>query len=213
MSTLTRGAFPVAFLAVFVAVGLPAVVVAQCPPPPSTSPLAEGEIGLFFDVLGTETCANIGVGVTPLYVVARVPEGGVAQFDAPELLTAALPPGLTILGTTGLPPAGYDALIVIDGCDQFRRSDPASCPVAQGDLMVLSMTEVFAVTPITASVCFQTACPTIAGTVAGPPTYFRCDTGDPGAFAGWEAMCIGFGQAPVPVESSTWGAIKALYDE
>ncbi len=75
------------------------------------------------------------------------------------------------------------------------------------------MTLVFAVAPVSGTACFQTACPTIAGIVAMPPSYYRCDTGAPGVFVGWDEMCIGFGQAPVPVESSTWGAIKSFYDD
>jgi len=214
MITLPRRALPLAFLFVITGVCLPAVVVAQCPPPPQTSPLAEGEIGLFFDPLGTETCTEIVVGVAiPLYVVARVPEGGVAEFEVPELLTEALPPGLIILAPASLPPGSpYDLLIVIDACSQARRPDPTTCPVAQGDLLVISMTQVMAFTPVSGTACFQTACATIAGVVAKPPAYYRCDTGAPGEFAGWDVMCIGFGQAPVPVESSTWGAIKSLYD-
>jgi len=215
MSKLPKCALPIVFLAVLAAAGLPAVVVAQCPPPPPTSDLAEGEVGLFFDPLGTQTCAEIGVGVvTQLYVVARVPEGGIAQFAMPELLTSALPPGLMILGMPALPPGGlWEPLIVIDGCNQARRLDPQSCPVAQGDLLVISVTEVMALTPVQASACFQTACPTIAGVVAMAPPYARCDTGAWSAFTGGDGMCIGFGQAPVPVESSTWGAIKALYGD
>jgi hypothetical protein len=170
-------------------------------------------VGLFFDPFGTVTCADIVVGtVTPLYVVARVPEGGVAEFEIPELLTDALPPSLVILMGAELPPGvPYDPLIVIDNCGRARRSNPSTCPVAQGDLLPISVTQVLAVAPVTGSVCFQTACATIAGVVARAPTYLRCDTGAMGEFTGGDSMCIGFGQAPVPVGSSTWGAIKSLY--
>ncbi len=132
MITLLMRAFPIAFLALVVAVCLPAVVGAQCPPPFPTSPLAEGEIGLFFDSLGTETCIDIAVGVmTPLYVVARVPEGGVAEFVIPELLTDELPSGLIIMPPAGLPPGSlYDPIIFIDARSQARRPDTTTCPVA-----------------------------------------------------------------------------------
>ena len=199
-------------LSVIAAAGLPWVVGAQCPPPPASSPLAEGEVGVFFDPLGTQNCADIVVGVpTPLYVVVRVPEGGVAEFAIPELDWDALPPGLTVLGPAGLLPGGlYDILIVIDGCGQARRKDPESCPVTRGDLLVISIIQVMAVVPVRDTACFKTVCPTIAGTVVGPPVYSRCDTGAWGEFKGWDGMCVGFGQE-VPVESSTWGAVKALY--
>jgi len=215
MITLVWRALPLAFLFVIAGVCLPADIVAQCPPPPQTSQLAEGEIGLFFDPLGTETCTEIVAGVViPLYVVARVPEGGIAEFEIPELLTEALPPGLIILAPASLPPGSpYDPLVVIDACSQARRPDPTICPVARGDLLPISMTQVMVFTPMSGTACFQTACATIAGIVAKPPAYNRCDAGAPDEFAGWDMMCIGFGQAPVPVESSTWGSIKTLYDD
>lgn len=202
-------------LIVFAAVALPAAIHGQCPPPPATSPLAEGEVGLFFDPLGTQTCIEIGFGVpTPMYVVVRVPEGGIAQFSIPEIVTDQQPPGLILLGSAALPAGGaYEPLIVIDGCSVARRIDPESCPVSQGDVLPISVISVMALAPVTGTVCFQTACPTIAGIVAMPPFYNRCDTGAQGTFTGWNGMCIGFGEAPVATEPSTWGAIKAVYGE
>jgi hypothetical protein len=207
-----KGLIFVALLWVVAAGGLPWVAGAQCPPPPASSPLAEGEVGVFFDELGTQNCADLLVGLpTWLFVVVRVPEGGIAEFGIPELVTDALPAGVVVLGTAGLPPGGlYDILIVIDGCSQARRPDPQVCPVTRGDLLVISTLQVMAVVPVRDTACFKTACPTIAGTVVGPPVYQRCDTGAWGEFTGWDGMCVGFG-VPVPVESSTWGAIKGLY--
>lgn len=186
---------------------------AQCPPPPATSPLAEGEVGLFFDPAGTETCGDIPIGVvTPLFVVARVPEGGVARFDLPELITADAPPGLVFLGLPrlGAGPA-YQLLVIIDACQVAERVDPAGCPVTQGELLVLSVIDVLALAPLGGSYCYQTMCPTIVGPVIINTTYTRCDNGEVMSFTGGESMCIGFNEAPVPVAPRTWGAIKALF--
>jgi len=78
---------------------------------------------------------------------------------------------------------------------------------------VIAVSNVTLFSAFTGTVCFQTACPTIAGTVAKAPAYTRCDTGAPGEFASGEVMCLGFGQAPVPAWTSTWGAVKSLYRE
>jgi hypothetical protein len=154
-----KRAIVLVLLTVIGAGGLPGGVGAQCPPPPASSPLVEGEVGVFFDPLGTVNCVDLVVGVpTRLYVVVRVPEGGIAEFAIPELVADALPPGLAVLGPAGLPPGGlYDILIIIDGCGQARRPDPQICPVKQGDLLVISIIEVMAVVPVRDTACFQTA--------------------------------------------------------
>jgi len=211
ISTPTRN-FAIAFLTLAVAACLPPAANGQCPPPPATSSLAEGEIGLFFDPYGTTTCAVIPIGVqTPLYVVARVPEGGVAEFQVPDLLAAVLPPGMMVFPSDS--PAGglYVPLISIDSCDGARRADPLTCPVAQGDLLVIAVPRVMLLAPFTGVVCFQTACPTFIGITPTAPAYERCDTGVRGAFFGGDAMCFGFGQAPLPAEEVTWGAVKSIY--
>jgi len=213
MIPVARTVLTITFLAVVATLGfLHSIAAAQCPPPPPKSLLTEGEVGLFFDPLGTLTCADLTVGVpTPLYVVVRVPEGGVAEFEVPELLTDQLPAELILIGTGSFPPgSSYDQLIVIDGCSRGRRPDQNSCPVDPGDLLVISVVQVMAAAPLRDTACFQTSCSTIAGPVAGAPAYERCDNGATGTFAGWDAMCVGFG-VPVPVASSTWGALKALY--
>jgi hypothetical protein len=186
----------------------------QCPPPPTTSPLGEGEIGLFFDPLGTTTCTDLVPAIpATMYTVARVPAGGVARFSIPEILPVSVPSGLIILsGSLGMPPPGYQTLIVLDGCDEAERIDPMTCPVSQGDLLVIGVHEVIAFTPLTGTACFQTACQTIAGIMPRDPGYNRCDNGAAGTFVGGAEMCVGFGQSPVPVEASTWGRIKTLYD-
>jgi hypothetical protein len=186
---------------------------AQCPPPPPESPLAPGEIGLFFDAQGTITCAEPGVGVpTPLYVVVRVPDGGIAEFAVPEIMpTEALPAGMILVAASGIPQGiPYDPLIVIDDCSRARRSDPATCPVSPGDLLVIAVAQVMLTAPVRDTACFQTGCSTIAGPRAGATDYARCDTGASGTFTGWDDLCIGFG-VQVPVEATTWGAVKALY--
>lgn len=214
MLLTARGALTLSLLVALVA-GLFSPSAAQCPPPPPESPLAQGQIGLFFDPAATITCAEPGVGVlTPVYLVARVPDGGVAEFAVPELMAKdTLPAGLVLVATWGFPQGiPYDPLIVIDGCSRARRSDPATCPVSPGDLLVIAVAQVMLTVPVRDTACFETGCSTIAGPRAGAPDYARCDTGEIGLFAGWDNLCIGFG-VQVPVESRTWGAVKALYVE
>jgi hypothetical protein len=215
MAPLLRCACLIAFFSVVLTVGQAGPATAQCPPPPGTSQLAEGEIGLFFSPQGTENCTdNAPTGIISLYVVARVPEGGVAQFSIPELRLLTAHPQLIVLAPISIPPGGdYEQLIVVDACGQARRVNPATCPVAQGDLLVISLVEVMALSPVIGTVCFETVCPTIAGIVAMAPFYNRCDTGTGGSFSGGEIMCIGFGEEPVPAGTHTWGAIKAIYVE
>jgi len=194
------------------AICLPTTATAQCPPPPAVSPLAEGEIGLFFDKTGTRNCGDLAVGTkTPLFVVARVPAGGIARFTIPELLTGVLPPGVIIFPSKLPADSPYNPSIFADACSEGVRPDPATCPVAQGNLLVIAEIPVMAFAAVTGSACFRTMCPTIAGPVAMAPFYYRCDTGAAGEFTGGDMMCVGFNQAPVPVETHTWGAVKAFY--
>lgn len=209
-----RNYFPIAVLMLAVAVCVPAATVAQCPAPPATSSLAEGEIGLFFDPAGTMTCGNIyPFAPEPLYVVARVPEGGVAEFEIPQLDMLSGPASLHV-HSWGLPEGSlYIAGRAFDACTRAYRPDEISCPVVQGDLLVIAQINVIAYTydPVSGTVCFQTWCPTFAGGEAKAPAYARCDTGAWGEFTGGDSMCIGFGEAPLPVEETTWGSVKALY--
>lgn len=189
------------------------LVLAQCPPPPPTSQLEPGEIGLFFDPLGRETCGYMNPGsVTPLYVVTRVPDGGVEQFEMPELMSDDPPPGWLVTGLPILLPGGpFEQLIVIDACQAARAIDPNTCPVEPGDILVISVIEVVTFQPLQGTACFQSSCTTIAGPVAGNPHYLNCSD-EWHQFHGGESMCIGFGEAPTPVTPSTWGHIKALYE-
>ncbi len=180
---------------------------AQCPAPPPTSPLGPGEAGLFFDPAGTTTCAEVPFGTAvPLYLVARAPVGGIASYAISELPA----PGAVLVSSPQLPSYGLFSIIFnSDICNTAERIDPGSCPVAEGELLVLAVYDVmFFVSGGT--LCFQTACPTIAGLVPMNPYYMRCDTGG-GELAGGGSMCIGLGQGPVSVDSDTWSAIKLLY--
>lgn len=181
---------------------------AQCPPPPPVSPLEAGEVGLFFDPMGTTTCADVPLGLfVPVYLVGRVAVGGVASYSITELLAS---PATVVTG--GSLPAGapFTVDFYADACNSAERIDPGICPAEEGELLVLAVYNVMFFT-VTGTVCFQTACPTIAGTVPMNPHYTRCDAAGGGEFAGGESMCLGLGEEPVPVESSTWGKIKSLY--
>jgi hypothetical protein len=144
----------------------------------------------------------------PLYMVLRVPEGGVASYAIPELLT---PPGpVQILGSTAPGDTLYEVYIVLDGCSQAVRIDSQSCPVEEGELLVLAAYQAMFFA-LSGTVCFQTACPTIAGTVPMNPFYTRCDNEEFGEFTGGDSMCLGLGEEPVPTAKSSWGMVKSLY--
>jgi hypothetical protein len=198
------------FVALVAALFLPALAVGQCPPPPPTSDLLEGQIGLFFDPLGTMTCADPVAGVIPLYLVARVPEGGIAEFEIPvvESIYEYWP-----VGSSSLPPdSPFDTVVYADACSHAVRPDPMTCPVAAGDLLVIAVVEITVTTPVIGAMCFYTACPTIAGTVQKHPSFKRCDT-DVWEDLGPAYFCLGFGEPYVRAETSTWGAVKSMYRE
>ncbi|MEJ2722780.1 MAG: hypothetical protein P8181_16830, partial [bacterium] len=79
----TRGKRAIVLLLCAIATLLPfSRVGAQCPPPPPASLLETGEVGLFFDAMGTTTCADVPLGIfVSVYLVGRVPEGGVASYS------------------------------------------------------------------------------------------------------------------------------------
>ncbi len=205
-----RKATLVALASILIILLVPSNGFAECPPPLPSCPLGPGEIGLFFDPAGTTTCTEvpyIGAMIT-LYMVLRVPEGGVASYAIPELLTSS--GSVQVLGSTAPGDTLYEVHIVLDGCSMAVRKDPQNCPVIEGDLLVLAAYQVMLFT-MTGTVCFQTACPTIAGTVPMNPAYTRCDTEEWGEFTGGESMCLGLGEAPIPTAERSWGKIKELY--
>ena len=211
---------PARFLLAFVTVALttciPALASTQCPPPPATSSLAEGEIGVFFDPLGTVTCGDLTVsGWTPLYVVMRVPAGGLKLFTIPELRPAGDSVNFISVGQTSLPEdSPFLSLFYYSDCDQaIRPFEQTTCPVAQGDLVVMAHVSVYLFFPVTGTACFETVCPSSGEDQQVFPStllYVTCD-GVSGTFTGSQMMCIGLGEAPVPVEAATWGAVKAMY--
>jgi hypothetical protein len=185
---------------------------AQCPPPSGTSLLAAGEIGLFFDADATQNCLNppAPLSIVRLYAVTRVPDGGLAQMECPTVqLTSGT--GFIVLSRTVPSIPGYEPLIVLDACATLRRQDPGSCPVAPGDLLVLSSIELLVVSAPNGVYCFRSACESIGGIVPRAPRYTRCDTGTEHEFTGGESMCIGLGTPPVAVQPAGWGGIKRLY--
>jgi hypothetical protein len=203
---------PVAFVALLLAACPPTLANAQCPPPPAASSLAEGEIGIFFDPLGTVTCGNpIVLGSTPLYVVARVPAGGLDTFSIPEVRAMNSVAANMLIGPSFLPEdSPFLWVFNEDGCDQGVRPFETTCPVAQGDLIVIAQLSVLLPVAMTGTACFETVCSSVIGTVPATPFYTTCN-GASDDFTGSEMMCIGLGEAPVPVETTTWGAVKAIY--
>ena len=179
---------------------------AQCPPP-SPSPLAEGQIGLFVDLAATQTCIDSPPLSLRLYVVARVPQGGVAEFEAPTLLQTS--GASLVFSRSAYSNPEYQLLNVADDCPGGQRINPSSCPVAQGDLLTLAVIDVLA--PSLGTYCFRSACEFIGGVVGRAPTYRRCNDGRLLDFTGGDLMCIGIGSAPVAVQQSMWGAVKVLY--
>jgi hypothetical protein len=188
-------------------VAFTSTALAQCPPPPSSSSLAEGQIGLFFDQQGTQTCSS--GGATTLYVVARVPAGGLKGFVMPYLQQVS-GPKVTFLGGPGLPPGSpFLAGGAFDWCASAYAPAANPCPVAQGDLVVIAQRSVL-FAPSSGIACFQTICPSNSGIIPIDPRYVRCDSSE-GQFTGGASMCIGFGESPVAVEPITWGAVKEMY--
>lgn len=186
-------------------VAFTSTALAQCPPVPPTSPLTEGQIGLFYNTAGTQTCGS-PAGATSLYLVARVPSGGVSQFTIPYLSQVS-GPGFLVLGTEFPPGGPFIGGAAQDACANAYSPSPPTCPVAQGDLIVVAKINVLAFGG-SGTACFQTYCPTLGGSIPYPPTYLSCN-GSPGTFAG--SLCIGVNQSPVAVEPVSWGAVKAIY--
>lgn len=186
---------------------------AQCPPPSPPNSLAEGAIGLFFDPAGTQTCVDVPpMSPFRLYVVARVPEGGVAEYEAPTLLPVS-GPAVLVNGSLIVNP-GYEPLIVADACDAARRTDPSTCPVTPGDLLPLAVVEVFAFPiPATGVYCFKSACESIIGEQERNPWFWRCDNGMLESFTGGDLMCISIGTEPVAAQASTWTLFKRLFTQ
>jgi hypothetical protein len=183
----------------------------ECPPPDPGTPLAEGQIGLFFDPAGTTRCADVApFAQFTLYLVVRVPEGGIAEFEIPELLAVSAPPGLLFLNTSLPDGSLYDLHVYNDECSRGHRPDEMECPVTQGEILTIAKITMMAGLGGEAVACFQTGCSELAGPVAGPPQYTRCD-GELATFAGWDALCVGFGTFPLATHETTWGAVKALY--
>lgn len=202
-----------AFVALVLATCTHTIAGAQCPAPPATSNLAEGEIGVFFDPLGTVTCGNPVVGAsTPLYIVVRVPPGGMDAFPIPNLVAANDIAAGMLIGPAFLPEdSPFLWNLVADDCNLGTRPDgQATCPAAQGDLVVIAQLLVSLPVAMTGTACFETVCSSFIGDVSMTPSYTSCD-GTNGAFTGSETLCIELGTAPVPVETTTWGAVKATY--
>ena len=186
---------------------------AQCPPPGDASGLDAGEIGLFVDPAATQNCLNSLplFSSTRLYVVTRLPEGGIAEYESPTVL----PPSGTglnvIVNRVNLPPSvGYEWLIVLDGCPRARWVTE-TCYVTPGDLLVLGAVDLLPIAAPVGVYCFRSACESIGGVVPQLPRFVRCDTGTQHEFTGGESMCIGIGTAPVAVQPLAWGGVKRLY--
>jgi hypothetical protein len=183
----------------------------QCPPPPATSPLAPGEIGLFYDTMGTQRCGSM-LSTTTVYLVTRVPEGGFKEYVLPRIRRVS---GPTFQSNTFLPifPAGtpFHAGAAFDACASAYRNDASACPVVPGDLLVMAQYNLTPLGNVQGTACFETVCPTFSGIVAQPPTYVRCDRNSASPFTGGALMCIGINQLPVAVEPFSWGAVKAMY--
>ena len=201
-------------LLAFLIVGLipGAAALAECPPATPSS-LADGQIGLFFDAGATQNCSNTVPAFTlvNVYVVARVPAGGIAEFESPTVLLNS-GPTVVVAGRSVAENAGYEPLIGIDVCLGARRIEPSSCPSAQGQLLPLSVIQLLFLSPPSPSVlCFRSACESFGGVVARAPTYVNCYDGTTQTFTGWESMCLGIGMAPVAVAPQTWTVVKTLF--
>jgi hypothetical protein len=186
---------------------------AVCPDPPVESPLAMGEVGLFFDAAGTVSCANPPVAVpTPLYLVARAPEGGIGSYGIPWLEATRLPSGLVfVTDTLDLPASSrFELGQTADWCHQALPRE-AGCAVAAGELVVLGVTTIQPVGPLAGTAQFQTRCPTFAGVRPEPVHYEACGSAELRTLEGGDHLAIGFGEAPVAAVPESWSTLKSRF--
>ncbi len=182
---------------------------AACPTPPTQSPLQPGELGLFFDAAGTISCADPAVFThTTVYLVTRVPEGGIAEYKLPHLQQDSA------VATADFPvtlpdPSAYLAFQVADDCNFASRQDTETCPVAPGEIQVLATYQVLRLG--TGTVEFKLECPTFAGPAEITPVYWRCDTGLPLEFTKGEYLRVTFGSPTVETKPLSLGTVKARF--
>ena len=200
----------VSFILGLVLVGcLVASAGAQCPPPFAANPLAEGEVGIFTDAAGITNCMSFPFGVVTLYVIARVPAGGIASFEIPGAVSTS--PFWVTLNSEFPGTPGFDELIVLDGCKVARRTNTAACPVVQGDLILIGLLSGFYTGVGPESLCFEFSCPTLSEPEVRAPTFTRCDNGETQSFVLGQYLCVGNNASPLAIKDKTWGGVKAIY--
>jgi hypothetical protein len=184
---------------------------ATCPAPHEQCPLDLGELGLFFDPEGTQSCRPVALGETlEIYVVTRTPAGGISGFGLGSLSME----GNSLVSTEAATIApGFRHLSLTDGCDEGEAVDAEGCPLAEAEVVALGA---FTVTRLEEDqVCIGSFC---ADTIAGPsppgsylPWYLPCGTNPvPVEFVLGAWSCLSLSGFPVRIESpGSWSTIKA----
>jgi hypothetical protein len=168
-----------------------------------------GDIGLFFDVSGTQTFATINPGIPFwVYVVAFDTPGGIAGWEGsmqrdPSLLLGSeiLTPGALNVGTS------ENWIVGLSSCL------PGAGPTVLVTLSYIVFTPVFDVL-----FCFTPSTPSSFGGVApgwldcgGSLIPFGVAANGQGVYPDGCAVGNATGLEPVATDQESWGALKALY--
>lgn len=175
------------------------------------SSIQAGEVGLYFDAAGAVRSKVISSG-TPfdVYLVARVPESGIAAYSLVDLkFSGAIAPLLT----ESRIPAGsaFSKEEWADACSRAVTTSQPSCPNAAGETVALIRytLQYFGTNAILCLQGFE--CPTIAGPAPSELYYESCD--EPGVMKTLsleEAPCIRLDGA-VADGGEHWGTLKRRF--
>jgi hypothetical protein len=166
------------------------------------------DVGIFFDVLGTETSIDAAPLATfDIYVLA---------FDVPVSLSGyelslTFDPSLTVLTRTHYPPDGVDSGA---GDDNWIVGTVSSCLQDAGSSVLLHYEAMLTGSVDDFEICLGPATP--SGIVPAAPCYWTCPA--PGSVLAFGSAYLGCALVnpdtlpePVPAETGSWGGVKAVY--
>jgi hypothetical protein len=170
-----------------------------------------GDVGLYFDAAGTIHSKVISPASSfDVYLVARVPEGGIASYHLVDLdFTSSVAP----LVLRHEIPAGsaFSKQEFADDCSRAVATIPSSCPSAAGETVPLIRftLQYFGGDSV---LCLQGfKCPTIAGSAPSELYYESCD--EPGVqkiLTLEEAPCVWL-DGRVATGDANWGMLKSRF--
>lgn len=178
---------------------------------PGESPLLPGEAGLFFDAEGTQRVASIPLfGTFDVYLVARVPPGGLSAYD----LVAVVFPANTLVATASptLPSgSAFELQLIADACSFAVGIDPNTCPAIEGEVVALVRYPLVRMGG-DGHVCLEEfQCPTIAGSVAVEVRYRSCaDPDEDRPLDSGRLACLSL-DGTVATTTSSWTTTKAWF--